>query len=80
MFAVIFTLREESVWCRKSNIEPILEEFIPLKRSSDVSEKHDDVEKEMDTRDKRNWLSSVQLWNGHDSPKSNSRIETEKVL
>jgi SHAQKYF class myb-like DNA-binding protein len=76
---VIITLREESVHIRKSNIEPILEEFIPLNKSSDIFEKHDDAEKEMDARDKRNWLSSVQLWNGHDSPKSNSPIETNKV-
>ncbi|KAM7470693.1 hypothetical protein LguiA_008876 [Lonicera macranthoides] len=83
---VITALKEESMQCRKSNMEPVLEEFIPLKKTCDADEKGDDSRKEMDCRDKRNWLSSVQLWNSAACPttdsshhrKQNSRVEIKK--
>lgn len=58
----IVALREESMQYRKSRTEPVLEEFIPLKKSS-----HDDtkaeITKDKDSREKMSWMSSVQLWN-----------------
>ncbi|KAK6805704.1 hypothetical protein RDI58_003489 [Solanum bulbocastanum] len=58
----IVALREESMQYRKSRTEPVLEEFIPLKKSS-----HEDTEaeitKDKDSREKMSWMSSVQLWN-----------------
>lgn len=87
LVAVIMALKEESMQYRKSNMEPVLEEFIPLKKTCDTDAKGDDSRKEMDSRDKRNWLSSVQLWNSADCPttdsnhhrKQNSRREIKKV-
>ncbi|XP_057782967.1 transcription factor HHO6-like [Salvia miltiorrhiza] len=62
----IARMKEEIMRCQSSNCEPILEEFIPLKKSSsDKDEKTGDV-KETDIvnrREKMNWMSSVQLWN-----------------
>lgn len=62
---------------------PVLEEFIPIKRSSDCSEEDDEQEsrksKDHDTntkeknvaaadKKKSDWLRSVQLWNNNQSP------------
>ncbi|CAK9150799.1 unnamed protein product [Ilex paraguariensis] len=66
----IMALKEGTVKCGKSNAEPVLEEFIPLKKSSDEDEKCE-VRKEDDSRDKKNWLSSVQLWNSDHHPSTN---------
>lgn len=69
----------------KSNVKPVLkpvlEEFIPLKKNC-----YDDDEEEEDrgrTRkedciDKKNWLSSAQLWNSSDN--TSSKSEMTKVL
>ncbi|KAK3024541.1 hypothetical protein RJ639_043733 [Escallonia herrerae] len=62
----IVAMKEESMQCRKLNVKPILEEFMPLKKSSDEDGK-DEVRKE-DSKDKMNWLSSVQLWKTDDHP------------
>ncbi|KAL0422667.1 UNVERIFIED_CONTAM: Myb family transcription factor EFM [Sesamum latifolium] len=62
----IVTMKEELAQCKKSNVEPVLEEFIPLKKSC-TDEKDDKVESSKEnnisSRDKMNWMSSVQLWN-----------------
>ncbi|CAN4107658.1 unnamed protein product [Withania somnifera] len=58
----IVALREESMQYRKSRTEPVLEEFIPLKKSSDEDTKVETT-KDKDSREKMSWMSSVQLWN-----------------
>ncbi|XP_065857435.1 transcription factor HRS1-like isoform X2 [Euphorbia lathyris] len=67
-------LKAESMKCAASNIQPVLEEFIPLKINcrDDDDEDQTDVhsKKEKDSRDKKNWMSSVQLWNTNDHPSS----------
>lgn len=44
---------------------PVLEEFIPLKKEIDHSEENHDIDRDKNNecRDKKNWMSSVQLWN-----------------
>jgi len=49
--------------CRTFRSEPVLEEFIPLKREYD---KKEDSEKEEECSDKNDWVSSFQLWNNDD--------------
>uniref|UniRef100_A0A5B7AU17 HTH myb-type domain-containing protein n=1 Tax=Davidia involucrata TaxID=16924 RepID=A0A5B7AU17_DAVIN len=61
----IVTLKEESTECMTTNAEPVLEEFIPIKKSCDEDEKSD-FRTEKDSKDKMNWMSSVQLWNSDD--------------
>lgn len=58
----IVTLRAESMQYRKSRTEPVLEEFIPLKKSSHEDTKAE-ITKDKDSREKMTWMSSVQLWN-----------------
>ncbi|XP_019170315.1 PREDICTED: myb family transcription factor EFM-like [Ipomoea nil] len=57
----IVALKEEAVQCRRSRMEPVLEEFIPLKKSSDDD---DEIEtrREKGSREKVDWMNSVQLW------------------
>ncbi|MED6206574.1 hypothetical protein PIB30_028163 [Stylosanthes scabra] len=71
----IVELKEQLAKCSEGacKSQPVLEEFIPLKKEFDHSE--DDEEhvnndnnnnnnrKEKECRDKKSWLSSVQLWN-----------------
>ncbi|KAJ7946022.1 myb family transcription factor EFM-like [Quillaja saponaria] len=79
----ILILKEESLQCRRPNSQPVLEEFIPLKKECEQNEEH---KKEKDCRDKKNWMSSVQLWNSDDfpttndtcEPKQNSKIDNKK--
>ncbi|KAL0454211.1 UNVERIFIED_CONTAM: Transcription factor HHO6 [Sesamum latifolium] len=61
----IATVKEELMQCKKSNAEPVLEEFIPLKRSSGGEEKEEKIEEKdiVNSSEKMNWMSSVQLWN-----------------
>lgn len=64
--------KEELAQCHhKPNAEPVLEEFIPLKKSCSDEKDDDKVEgrKENDisSRDKMNWMSSVQLWNSNNN-------------
>ncbi|KAI3769839.1 hypothetical protein L6452_00953 [Arctium lappa] len=65
----IVALKEVSMVLKKSsNAEPVLEEFIPLKNSCDDD---DDAKVEIiikkDSGDKKNWLSSTQLWNTNEN-------------
>ncbi|KAK7348961.1 hypothetical protein VNO80_23760 [Phaseolus coccineus] len=59
----ISALKVELAKCRTFKSEPVLEEFIPLKREYDEKE---DSEKEEECRDKNDWVSSFQLWNTDD--------------
>ncbi|KAJ6738981.1 TRANSCRIPTION FACTOR HHO6 [Salix koriyanagi] len=62
----IQVVREGLMHCGTSrNQRPVLEEFIPLKKK--IEDRGDDHEndgliKEKDSKDKKNWMSSVQLW------------------
>ncbi|GLT63706.1 hypothetical protein SLA2020_362500 [Shorea laevis] len=76
----ILVLKEESIQCAARNAQPVLEEFIPLKKNdnngdeggSSVNTKN---EKEFNSnnKDKKNWMSSVQLWNSDDDFRSNDQ-------
>ncbi|KAJ4966468.1 hypothetical protein NE237_018317 [Protea cynaroides] len=70
----IKALKEETMHCRASDVRPVIEEFIPLKRNSD-----DDggVKKEKDCRDKKNWMSSVQLWSTNDCSNADLKSVTD---
>ncbi|KAJ8763536.1 hypothetical protein K2173_002419 [Erythroxylum novogranatense] len=74
--AVLF-LRNEAVQFTESKSKPVLEEFIPLKKKCDNNE-NDQMKKE-DSRDKKNWMSSVQLWNGDDPTSSGKTIFDSKT-
>ncbi|KAL5788422.1 hypothetical protein ACOSP7_005371 [Xanthoceras sorbifolium] len=68
----ITVLKEESMQCTTSkNVQqPILEEFMPLKKTNCDDENEDiaTIKKEKDSSkdNKKNWMSSVQLWNTDD--------------
>ena len=64
VFATILALKEELMKSRASNVIPVLEEFIPMKKDCD---EEDGVKKEKDCKDKKSWMSSVQLGNSDDS-------------
>ncbi|PWA62266.1 Homeodomain-like protein [Artemisia annua] len=67
----IVALKEESNVLKKLlHVEPVLEEFIPLKNSCDDDTKVEIVANENDNGDKKNWLSSTHLWN------TNENLET----
>ncbi|XVE93315.1 hypothetical protein REPUB_Repub01dG0181000 [Reevesia pubescens] len=78
----IVALKEESMQCMARNVEPVLEEFIPLKnnnkKENNQTEEDDALmNKEKDSnnncnnnKDKKNWLSSVQLWKTDDDYRS----------
>ncbi|KAL3621181.1 hypothetical protein CASFOL_036093 [Castilleja foliolosa] len=67
---------------KKSNAEPVLEEFMPLNKSCkdeqiDRVEEVDSRKKDISCKDKMDWMSSVQLWNS-DSNKKNTEEEEEE--
>ncbi|KAL8027706.1 hypothetical protein ABFX02_14G113200 [Erythranthe guttata] len=66
--AAIAKIKEELIQCRNSITEPIIEEFIPLKKS--LPKKEDD---KIDSVDKMNWMSSVQLWNSDNHPNTENK-------
>nr|XP_043618737.1 transcription factor HHO5-like isoform X2 [Erigeron canadensis] len=82
----IAALKEESMVLKKSSyVEPVLEEFMPIKKCFDndddikieanIGNHHNDI-----NGDKKNWLSSTHLWNtneNHDH-KANSFTQTIK--
>ncbi|KDP38239.1 hypothetical protein JCGZ_04882 [Jatropha curcas] len=83
--AILF-LKTESMQCTTSNNRPVLEEFIPLKKSDEEEEEEEEespIKKEKDYKDKKNWMSSVQLWNSNEhsstdyifDPKQNLKLE-----
>lgn len=85
--AAIAAMKEELVQCKNSAAKPIMEEFIPLKKSiaGEDDEKIEDVNEEeiVCSRDKMNWMSSVQLWNSddqnYDEP-STSKLDNDKKV
>ncbi|KAK6120968.1 hypothetical protein DH2020_045295 [Rehmannia glutinosa] len=90
LFACSSSTMEELMRCKNSNAEPIMEEFIPLKeKRTDETDEKVEGSKENDTitnsRDKMNWMSSVQLWNSDNQNHhpntnnfSNSKLSTPK--
>ncbi|XP_044507391.1 transcription factor HHO6 [Mangifera indica] len=87
----IVALKEELMQCISSkNVKPVLEEFIPLKKSSsdDEDEETPTVKKENDSSkdNKKNWMSSVQLWKTDDhkttdpivNPKQNTDLKLKR--
>ncbi|KAK6159388.1 hypothetical protein DH2020_006702 [Rehmannia glutinosa] len=82
MLLLTDALDEELAQYQKSNVEPVLEEFIPLKKSC-KDEKIDKVEvspeKDVSCRDKMNWMSSVQLWNSNNHHSPDSDLNNNKL-
>ncbi|GER42217.1 homeodomain-like superfamily protein [Striga asiatica] len=78
----IVATEDELAQCRKSSAEPVLEEFIPMKRICN-DEGYDKVEsrrdREVSCRDKMNWMSSVQLWNSADHPSPDTELNSDKL-
>ncbi|XP_038711393.1 transcription factor HHO6-like isoform X2 [Tripterygium wilfordii] len=75
----IFTLKEESIQCTATNIQPVLEEFIPLKKDSSDDQPDNAIKREKDSKDKKNWMSTVQLWNPDIcDPRENPKSETKR--
>lgn len=78
----IRTLKEESAKYGTMDAGPVLEEFIPLKKSCDEDEKSEMVvetsKKDKDSREKMSWMSSVQLWNS-DNPASKSDFDINEA-
>lgn len=72
----IIALKEET---SKSNVKPILEEFIPLKKNSDEDEIDREETRKVDFVDKKNWMSSVQLWNSSDNQSSKADFSSEQI-
>ncbi|GMI68091.1 ULT1 INTERACTING FACTOR 1, HRS1 HOMOLOG5 [Hibiscus trionum] len=73
---VIERLKEEEMQCKKMDDGLVTEELmLPLKRNS---EENGRVDKEKDGGDKKNWMTSVQLWNS-DSDDVDHRKKSNKV-
>lgn len=75
--AAILVLKAESEKCRPRNSVPVLEEFIPLKKERDQSEENND-DMDNECRDKKNWMSSVQLWNNNTTTTTNNNAPDQK--
>ncbi|OVA10502.1 SANT/Myb domain [Macleaya cordata] len=75
----ILKLKEETIHCtRSSYVHPVMEEFIPIMRNSDETS---GVKKDKDARDKKNWMSSAQLWSSNEFSKINtSQDEKQKSV
>lgn len=76
--AAIVALRAESVQYKKSRTEPVLEEFIPLKKSSNEDNKAEVTKDKDNSREKMSWMSSVQLWNGDQNTDEASNKQQSK--
>lgn len=75
----IIVLKEESMVLKKSSsTEPVLEEFIPLKKTCDEDGQLEMIGKEKGAGDKKNWLSSTQLWNTNDNNPNTNQIQNWK--
>ncbi|XP_042058174.1 transcription factor HHO2-like [Salvia splendens] len=61
----IMIVQEELSLCKNLKSEPVLEEFIPIK-TDDNDKAKDRKDKEISSRDKKSWMSCVQLWNSDD--------------
>lgn len=80
----ILVLKEESMQCARASkkVQPVLEEFIPLKNNNSEDDDEDvrPIKKEKDSSkdNKKNWMSSVQLWNTDDNHPTNDPIFDSK--
>ncbi|BBH09520.1 Homeodomain-like superfamily protein [Prunus dulcis] len=78
----ILALKEDAVQCAALNVQPVLEEFIPLKKDCEKNNGGtNNNKKEKDCRDKKNWMSSVQLWNtdNYQHPSSDFPYDRKQV-
>ncbi|KAI3803681.1 hypothetical protein L1987_31841 [Smallanthus sonchifolius] len=74
----IVALKEELMGFKKSSKgEPVLEEFIPMKKTCD--EEVETMVKEKGGGDKKNWLSSTQLWSANDDDPNCDQIPNQKL-
>lgn len=68
---------------KSSNAQPVLEEFIPIKKrfddNVDEDAKVEMVTNQIDNGDKKNWLSSTHLWNSNENLNQNANSEAEMV-
>lgn len=80
----ILVLKEESMQCARASkkVQPVLEEFIPLKNKYSEDDDEDvrpiKMEKDSSKDNKKNWMSSVQLWNTDDNHPTNDPIFDSK--
>ncbi|MFS7998430.1 putative transcription factor MYB-HB-like family [Helianthus anomalus] len=79
----IGALKEEAMVLEKtSNVQPLLEEFMPLKNrfvdDDDDDTKVETVINRKDNGDKKNWLSSTHLWNTNESLNQMVKEKTEE--
>ncbi|PQQ01933.1 myb family transcription factor EFM [Prunus yedoensis var. nudiflora] len=78
----ILALKEDAMQCAAPNVQPVLEEFIPLKKDCEKNNGGtNNNKKEKDCRDKKNWMSSVQLWNtdNYQHPSSDFPYDRKQV-
>ncbi|XP_071729976.1 myb family transcription factor EFM-like [Rutidosis leptorrhynchoides] len=73
----IVSLKEELMVCKKSKNNHVLEEFLPMRKPYDDHDDEDDPKVESD---KKNWLSSTQLWNTIDNDLGTNRISKPKSM
>lgn len=82
----ILLLKEESIQCAARNAQPVLEQFIPLKKDDNGDEEGSSIttknEKDSNSnnKDKKNWLSSVQLWKSDEDSHSIDKKPETKVF
>ncbi|XP_035841981.1 transcription factor HHO5 isoform X2 [Helianthus annuus] len=77
----IGALKEEAMVLEKSsNVQPVLEEFMPLKNRfvDDDDAKVETAINRKDNGDKKNWLSSTHLWNTNESLNQMVKEKTEE--
>ncbi|KAL1831587.1 hypothetical protein ACET3Z_001238 [Daucus carota] len=60
--------------CKKSNNKTVLKEFIPLKKGCY------EVETDKESGDKKNWMSSVQLWNHSETHNSKFNSKEKNLV
>ncbi|KMT00562.1 hypothetical protein BVRB_9g218600 [Beta vulgaris subsp. vulgaris] len=68
--AILYLKQESTQYKTRNAHQPVLEEFIPMKKDLSGIE-HTQINKtgeEDSGRDKKNWMSSVQLWNTDELP------------
>uniref|UniRef100_A0A2P2JI18 Uncharacterized protein MANES_12G093900 n=1 Tax=Rhizophora mucronata TaxID=61149 RepID=A0A2P2JI18_RHIMU len=72
-------LKEEAMQCNEINDRALIHKILPLKRNSDEDER---VKLGIDASDKKNWMSSVQLWNTNninsDCQKQDSKSDSKQ--
>lgn len=56
-------MKDELIRCRNTNVQPVFQEFLPSKESYDDGKRDDGTRMEDVSGKKKNWMSSVKLWN-----------------